>query len=1034
MKYTFYIFILISLISFPGYSQDKSPEEGISLQGDALFGAIRARHIGPALMSGRVTDLEGHPTDAKILYVGSAGGGVWKTSDGGVTFKPIFDDYCQSIGAVAVDPNDPDNTIWVGTGEIWTRNSVSIGDGLYRSTDGGKNWKLMGFEKSDRISSIQINPNNSNEIYVGVLGALWGDSDERGIYKTMDGGETWDKIKYIDNTTGCSDLFIDPKNPSTLYASFWEFRRTGWSFSSGGDNSALYKSVDSGATWNKIHNGFPAGKLGRIAVAVAPSDPSILYTAIEAEKKENSGLYKSIDGGKNWTFENKDFGLVVRPFYFSRLVVSPHNPDFVVKAGLFGSVSEDGGKTFRQIGSGVHPDFHDFWFDIKDPDRMYVGTDGGTYRSWDGGTVWEMVKGLPLSQFYHVTTDNAIPFNVYGGLQDNGSWVGPSSSPAGVEAGDWTSVGYGDGFRVYPHPANPDICYSEMQGAESIWRVNISKNQSTSIQPFQEDDVKLRFNWNPPIATSMHNDNRVFVGSQFLHRSDDNGDSWTIISEDLTTNDPAKQNQEESGGLSKDNSGAENHCTIFTIAESPLDQNVIWVGTDDGNVQVTMNGGKSWKNVTENLGDIPANTWCYHIEPSSFSKETAYAVFDGHTSNDMNTYVMKTTDGGQSWQSIVTDDIVGFARSIQEDYVNPDLLYLGTELGLYVTIDGGVHWSKFTNNMPSVAVHHVTLHKRDHALVMGTHGRGVIIIDDVRPLRQLTKGFIAEKVNFIDMGPQMMKEGGSFGGTSTYGEFVGQNKNQSAKIVYYLNKRHTFGKMKLEIFDANNKRVASLAPGKSKGLNIVDWSHSYKMPKIAKAKTFTFGGFGTPNVLPGKYKVVMTKGKQVYESEIELVYDDQSIHSDADRKLQHDTAMEMYDMNEELAYVIDNVNTIHDAGAKYSDHTDMELAKLAKKSTSTIDSYKENLVILTGDNYVGAAEPQLREKIARLYGQVVGSAGKPSMAQMINLKDLKASLKKAIDEYQTIAKLKDEMNTLLEKNELDPISLRTKEEFLASNK
>jgi photosystem II stability/assembly factor-like uncharacterized protein len=708
-----------------------------SLDADGLFGDLRARHIGPALMSGRVTDITGHPSKSRILYVGAAGGGVWRTNDGGITFEPLFDDHPQSIGAVAVDPQQPDQVLWVGTGEIWTRNSVSVGKGLYKSTDGGRNWKLMGLEDSERISSIQINPENPDEIYVGVLGALWGDSEVRGVYKTTDGGQNWKKILYTDPTTGCSDLSMHPEDPNTLYASMWEFRRTAWSFNSGGYNSALYKSTDGGENWAKIHNGFPEGKLGRIAVAIAPSNPDILYAVIESEKDKDKGLYRSDDGGQSWEQLNNDFELTVRPFYFSRIVVDPTNPDKVCKAGLSGSISEDGGKTFRQIGSGVHADVHDFWFDPNDSDHMFLACDGGVYRSYDGGNSWEICRDLPLTQFYHVTVDMQEPFKVYGGLQDNGSWVGPSASVGGVEARDWQEVGYGDGFRVYPHPSDPNICYSEMQGAQYIWRVDLEKQQSKTIKPYPvEGDPKLRFNWNTPITTSQFAPDRLYVGSQFVHLSNDQGETWTKISPDLTTNDPAKQNQEESGGLSKDNSGAENHCTIFTIAESPLDENLLWVGTDDGQVQLTTDGGQNWSNVTANLPDLPPNTWVYHIEPSSFDPAVAYAVFDGHTQNDRSTYVYKTEDSGQSWQSIATPEIEGFARSIQEDFVNPGLLYLGTEMGLYITLDGGQNWTKFTNNMPAVAVHHVTLHPRDHSLVMGTHGRGAIIIDDVRPLRQ----------------------------------------------------------------------------------------------------------------------------------------------------------------------------------------------------------------------------------------------------------------------------------------------------------
>ncbi|MBC7883873.1 MAG: hypothetical protein H7X99_00255, partial [Saprospiraceae bacterium] len=664
-----------------------SGQKPIPLKSEEIFGALRARQIGPAVMSGRVTDLEGHPTDSKILYVGAAGGGVWKSNNSGVTFIPIFDKHTQSIGTIELDPNDPDNTIWVGTGETWTRNSVTIGDGIYKSVDGGQNWINMGLAKSERISNIIVNPKNSNEVIVGVLGALWGDSEDRGIYKTKDGGVTWNKIFYINAMTGCSELVMDPTNPEIMYAAFWEFRRTAFSFNSGGSNSGLYKTTDGGVTWKNIHQGFPTGKLGRIAVSVAPSNASILYAAIESEKNEEKGLYKSEDAGANWRKLNGDFELVIRPFYFSRIVIDPKNPDIILKAGLQGYISKDGGNTFRTIGAGIHSDFHDYLIDPADSRIMYVGTDGGVYRSWDGGTIWEMVKGLPVSQFYHVSVDNQNPFWVYGGLQDNGSWAGPSKKVGGIKNSDWVSVGYGDGFRVYPHPNNPNIVYSEMQGAENIWRVDVRKSQSKTIKPYAEaGDPKLRFNWNAPLTTSLHYPDRVYVGSQFVHVSEDMGETWRKLSPDITTNDPKKQLQEESGGLSADNSGAENHCTVFTINESPLDKDIIWAGTDDGNIQLTKDGGITWTNVTEHITGVPANTWVYYIEPSHFDKNTAYVVFDGHTKGDMKPYVVKTTDAGKTWKSVINDQIPVFARNIKEDIKNPNLLFLGTETGLYVTV------------------------------------------------------------------------------------------------------------------------------------------------------------------------------------------------------------------------------------------------------------------------------------------------------------------------------------------------------------
>ena len=946
-----------------------------SISGKALFGDMKARHIGPALMSGRINDMEVHPTNSRIIYAGTAGGGVWKSNDSGTTFNSIFDDYCQSIGAVALDPNDPDNVVYVGTGETWTRNSVSVGDGLYKSVDGGVNWKKIGLEKSERIANIIVNPQNSNEVYVAVLGALWGDSEERGVYKSLDGGTTWERILYINPGTGCADLAMDPTNPNVLYASMWEFRRTAWSFNSGGENSALYKSTDAGKTWNKIHNGFPEGKLGRLAIAVAPSNPNVLYTVIEAQKNERKGLYRSNNAGESWEQLNNDFGITVRPFYFSRIVVDPKNEDVVVKGGLSGSISRDGGKTFKNLGN-MHSDIHDIAFNIKDSDIMYVGTDGGVYRSWDGGNVMEIVENLPLSQFYHISVDDAKPYNVYGGLQDNGSWWGPSSSPGGVEARDWNSVGAGDGFRVLKHPTK-NIIYSEMQGAENVWRYDVDKMLTKTIQPLPvSEDQKLRWNWNAPMAISTHQPDRFYMGSQYLHKSEDMGDSWDIISPDLTTNDPAKQNQEDSGGLSMDNSGAENHTTIFTIAESPVDEKVIWVGTDDGNVQVTQDGGKTWTNTVANIPGLPANTWCYHIEASVFGKGTAYAVFEGHTQNDGTPYAYKTTDFGKTWTNIISDDVVGFARNIQEDYVNPDLLFLGTEFGLYITMDGGKNWKKFTNNMPSVAVHFIDLQKQTNDLVMGTHGRGVIIIDDISPLRSINEELLGKNLHFFETPPTVIDEtdtfSGSFGGET---QFVGSNKPKSLLLKYYLKKRHTFGKMKLEIQDSEGNMVADISPGKSKGINMVSWGYSRKPPKVATGKTFTFGGFASPKVPAGTYKAVLTKGKETYEHEFELVNDQRSGLSDADRKEKEEITMKLYDMSQDLAYMVYQVDEIiKDAEAKSNSKMVMKLNEL-----------KKTLVITTGDNYVGAAEPELREKMASLFSRIASSYDKPTQAELVNL-------------------------------------------------
>ena len=1001
-KYTYSFLLALFLCSFFAHSQQKD-----NLNLESYFGDLRARHIGPALMSGRINDLELHPTNPRILYAGTAGGGVWKSNNGGATFNPIFDDHIQSIGAVTLDPNDPDNTIYVGTGETWTRNSVSVGDGLYKSVDGGINWDKIGFENSERIANVIVNPNNSDEIFVGVLGALWSDSVERGVYKSEDGGKTWAQILYDGPSTGCADLAMDPTNPNVLYASMWEFRRTGWSFNSGGEKSALYKSVDGGKTWNKIHNGFPEGKLGRLAIAIAPSSPNILYTVIEAEKQEQKGLYKSLDGGDSWTQSNNDFGITVRPFYFSRIVVDPTNPDVILKAGLSGSISRDGGETFKDLGV-MHSDIHDLAFNIENSDNIYAGTDGGVYRSWNGGTTFEIVENLPLSQFYHISVDNEEPYNVYGGLQDNGSWYGPNLSGGGVTAADWKSVGAGDGFRVLSHPTKR-IIYSEMQGAENIWRYDTEKQRVKTIHPLPKSgQPKLRFNWNTPIEISYNQPDRLYVGSQFLHVSEDMGESWRTISEDLTTNNPEKQNQKDSGGLSMDNSGAENHTTIFTIAESRLDENVIWVGTDDGNVQVTKNGGKTWSNTAKNISGLPANTWVYHIEASVHDKATAYAVFDGHTSGDFAPYVYKTTDYGLTWNSIVTDDIPIFARNIQEDYVNPDLLFLGTEKGLFITNNGGESWSHFTKNMPPVAVHYIELQSKTNDLVMGTHGRGVIILDDISPLREINSDQLSSKLHFFEPTGMLMSDK-SYGFGSSFGaetQFVGENPTTIAQFKYLLPKRHTFGKMTMEIHDLEGNVISKLSPGKSKGVNIVRWNYTMKQPKVAKGKTLAFGGFTSPRVLAGTYKVVINKGRDKFEQEFELTNDPTTSVDSAYFKEKNDIVMSLYDLTQDLAYMVYQVDEMIEGSQG--------------KLKSKLMDLKKTLVITTGDNYVGAAEPELREKLANLYSKIADSYSVPSPNEMEYMEVI-------LDLYSTAEK---EFNRLKKKSKISFEELKSFEEFL----
>jgi photosystem II stability/assembly factor-like uncharacterized protein len=710
------------------------------------FGQYKARSIGPAVMSGRISALDAVNSNRNIIYVGAASGGVWKSTNGGTDFDPVFDKHIQSIGCITID-QDHSDTVWVGTGEVWVRNSTSIGDGIYKTTNGGEKWKNMGLKDTERIGQIVIHPKDKNVVFVAALGPLWRADSARGVYKTKDGGKNWEKILFIDENTGCSALLLDPKNPNHILAGMWNFRRTPYFFRSGGESSGIYESFDGGNTWNKISRGLPEGILGRIALEYSPAYPERFYALVEAEK---SALYRSDNSGESWEMVNDNNQMGERPFYFQYMKADPVDSARIYKPGFSMVVSDNAGENFESpfVGGGnVHSDLHALWISPKDNRVLYLGTDGGFYMSYDKGNTWRMNRNLPLSQFYHVSVDNDQPYNVYGGLQDNGSWFAPSKSPGGISNKDWEFLGYGDGFNVFRDQVDPNLVYWQYQGGNYSKKFLNSGEQKTIKPEPKLDQEELRFNWNAPMSFSPDG-SRMYVGSQYLHLSTDQGESWTSISPDLTTNDPDKLKQEETGGLTIDNSSAENHCTLFCIAESPLDPKEIWTGSDDGQIQLTRDAGKTWTNLSHNIPDLPANTWVSHVEPSSHTAGTAYATFDGHKSGDPNPYVYKTDDYGQSWTSLITKDLPTYCHIVKQDLINPDLLYLGTEFGLYLSIDGGDQWVPFTGNLPKVSIRDMVFQARENDLVIGTHGRGIFIIDDLTPIQSMRKDFLTEEVVF----------------------------------------------------------------------------------------------------------------------------------------------------------------------------------------------------------------------------------------------------------------------------------------------
>ncbi len=705
-------------------------------------------------------------------------------------------------------------------------------------------------------------------------------------------------------------------DPDTMYATTWDFRRQPWTFRSGGPGSGIFKSTDAGEHWSEITQnnatGLPAKPYGRIAIAVAPSKPETVYAMVESKA---SALYRSDDGGKSWKKLDASQFMVWRPFYFANLIVDPKNENKVFKVDAVLLLSTDGGKSFSAVSGEAHGDFHDVWIDPDDPNIVFATDDGGLWRSFDGGSRWEHQMNLPVSQFYHVSVDDNIPYHVYGGLQDNSSWVGDSSYPGGITNSRWENMYGGDGFWMWEDPSDANYIYAEAQGGE-IGRVNRWTHQTRAIKPYAHyGEKKLRFNWNAPIQVSPNDKNTLYLGSQFLYRSRDHGQSWERISPDLSTNDPEKQKQEESGGVTVDNSVAEMNTTIYTISESPKNAQLIWVGTDDGNVQITRDSGRNWTNVSSNVPGIPKGSWVTWVEASRFDEGTAYAAFDLHMSGDMTAHVFKTADYGKTWTSILPENcgVRGFAHVIKEDTVSPNLLFLGTEFGLFVSNDGGQRWAQYKGSeFPGVAVDDLVIQPRTSDLVLATHGRGIWIIDDISPLRSLTPETMQQDAGFLPIPPAVQWMEASGGWSEGANSFQGQSRPEVAAIPYYQRTRHIFGDLKIEIFDAQNKLVDTVSSSKHRGVNRAAWSMHLKAPKVPPAATAAFAAAYGPRVLPGTYTVKLTKGDKVYTSKIDVVLDPRAKYTVEDRKAQFELVTKLAAMLNHMSWAVDSIAAVRD--------------------------------------------------------------------------------------------------------------------------
>jgi photosystem II stability/assembly factor-like uncharacterized protein len=901
--------ILPAILAVSIFSTDLNAQTNVEPD---LLGGLSYRHLGP--VGNRVSAVVGIPGDPNIYYLGAASGGVFKSTDGGVGWSPIFDDQeVQSIGALAIAPSDH-NVVWAGTGEGFIRSNVSIGNGVYRSTDAGDTWQHMGLENSGRIPRIVIHPTNPDIVYVAALGHLYGPQEERGVYRTMDGGLSWERVLFAGQEAGAVDIVMDPNNPRILFAATWQMEIRTWGRWSGGPESGLYVSRDAGTTWTKLEgNGLPAGPIGKIGLAMSASDSDRIYALIETNSNNDFGpitehegtLWRSDDGGRSWDMVNADHTLQQRPLYYTRAVVAPDDADEIYFLATRFSISTNGGKDFTLGNAGG--DHHDMWIDPLNPDRQIVGHDGGVSITTTHGDSW-MRPRLPIAQMYHVATDTRVPYRVYGNRQDGSSWMGPSNSLTGgsIPIGAWQSVGGCEtGFSV-PTPEDPDIVWSGCyDGILTRYDDATGHARNVSVWPANPEgwpaaDLRYRFQWTFPIAISPHDGNTVYVGSQHVHRTTDGGQSWQVISPDLTTNDKTKQ--EKTGGLTPDDSSPTFGATLFAIAESPVQAGVIWAGSNDGQIQVTVDDGANWTNVTGNIPGMPEWGTFSNIEPSRYSPGTAYATVDAHQLGDTNPYVYETNDFGGTWRSLARDiplSVFSYVHVVREDPVRPGLLYLGTENGLYVSFDDGTSWSSLQGNLPHAPVHWLEIQPHFNDLVVATYGRGFWIMDDLTPLQQLDTEVLASDAHLFAPRPAYRFRRRQAIQSQPGDPGAGRNPPAGAAINFYVGEVPDDG-VEVEIFDGDGQKVTSLSVDDVQmGLNRAIWSFREQSSKSARLRTepdehthiempdrgwrtLPDGGKVTPMAPPGTYTVRMTVGEVVLEQPLEVMKDPNSAGTLAD--------------------------------------------------------------------------------------------------------------------------------------------------------
>ena len=968
---------------------------------------LRWRSIGPANQAGRIPMVVGVPGNRSVYYVGSAAGGLMKTTNGGITFTQLFDDQDNaSIGDLVIAPSDP-NILYLATGEGNPRNSASVGDGVYKSLDAGRTWKKIGLENVEKVPRMRVDPRNPDVVYLCALGRAWGPNEDRGLYKTTDGGKTWRKILYRNTLTGCSDVDIDPNNANIVYAGMYTHQRWPWYFTSGGGETALYKSSDGGESWTKLSGpgntrGLPRTPMDRIGVSVHRANPDVVYMITETV--DEGELWRTEDAGATWQMVSRDRNINFRPFYYADLRADPRNPNVVytLSGGL--GKSEDGGRTFRTIGQGVHGDHQAMWIDPTDPDYIVEGSDGGWQISYDAGRNWDVPNTVAFTQFYHVNYDMEKPYNLCGGLQDNGHWCGPSRthSNEGNRKNAWVTISGGDGFFAVPDLARPWLVYSASQGG-NIVLTDLRTGDQRSIHPDPNrvgsagdalESHKYRFNWNAPIALSPQNPGTVYFGGNFLFRSTNYGQSWDVISPDLSTNDKTKQ-KSSGGDIVTDNTAAEFHSTLLTIAPSPKDANVIWAGTDDGNVQVTRDGGKTWTNTARNLPGLPPNAWISTIDASPHDAATAFVAASHWQTGDYTPYAYMTTDYGQTWRRI-TGNLPGrgWVHVVRQDPRNANLLYLGTEFGIFASWDRGGRWHSLRNGLSAAPVRDLLVHARDNDLIIATHGRGIYILDDVTPLQRLGEAMAADAYVF-DIRPATRWVMWSRDGSPGQKIWVGENPPNGAVIQYYL-KAASQQPVVATIADPAGKVVRTLRDGsRDAGVNQLVWDLAYDPaitetgagPAAGRGGGRGGRGGGPPSVVPGQFTVKVQLAGREFTKPLTVELDPRANVTTADLEAQRDLALSLRDLGGRVTSVIDRTEDLMGQLTSLVDN----IKKNAPNERDALNEAEGALVelrklrdekLLRPIQGLGYRQyPRLREEVGSLSGAVGRTITKPTDAQ-----------------------------------------------------